>query len=547
MTKTLNKEFKVGTDNKESIVSDHQYQENIPLRLSDFDFHDKETNINLKNDLEGNGITFDQNVSINMGTNDKKKRKTKVTNEEFLSLVANDKYALLKHYLSKKLITDINARDVNNESSLIIAIQNDSYRMVKLLLGNGADPLVYNKDGWSAIQQATFFGNRKIIKSVYFHLQIKLHTLYENQLPLILEKIKQLPDFMMKMNWEMNTWFPFLTRILPNDEYIIWKCGSNIRVDCTLIGLDKKKWIRGSVSILLTGLDTSTPGEVFIIDHDNQTYFNTSKKIEEGRNTIRVTKSDIESLLENDMVKSIFNTKKLVFQRKKSWFGDKKKTLRIGKWNTKVFEIKNLIYEATIRQIKRNEKKKKQKKSLGSIPQFNLVKKSKNFSGTVCIANDFPLTIEKMMPIFKVLARTNEHFQKLKDFISIKPPFVGFPIKMELPVYSGISAIVTFPHFQKMDPDPELFEIPKGYKEINKLTLNNNINNQNENSYKISKKKKKSRKKKNSNKKYVKKKTTDQNNIQTSNNKATNQKNQRILKKKNSSIKTPNFKEKVEK
>ncbi|KAJ3445074.1 hypothetical protein M0812_10938 [Anaeramoeba flamelloides] len=529
MTKTMNQEFRVGIENKESIVRDHQYQENIPLRLSDFDFQKKETNKNLKNDPEGTGISFDQNVSTNMGTNDKKKRKTKVTNEEFLSLVSNDKYTLLKHYLSKKLITDINARDVNNESSLIIAIQNDSYRMVKLLLGNGADPLVYNKDGWSAIQQATFFGNRKIIKSVYFHLRIKLHTLYENQLPLILEKIKQLPDFMMKMNWEMNTWFPFLTRILPNDEYIIWKCGSNIRVDCTLIGLDKKKWIRGSISILLTGLDTSTPGEVFIIDHDNQTYFNTSKKIEKGRSTIRVTKSDIESLLENDMVKSIFNTKKLVFQRKKSWFGDKKKTQRIGKWDTKVFEIKNLIYEATIRQIKRNEKKKKQKKSLGSIPQFNLVKKSKNFSGTLCISNGFPLTIEKMMPIFRVLARTNEHFQKLKDFISIKPPFVGFPIKMEFPVYNSISAIVTFPHFQEMDPDPRLFEIPKGYKEINKLALNNNINNQNKESYKNTKKKKKSSKKSHKNKKKTNKKSLSQNNIQSFNQKQLNKKNQIIL------------------
>ncbi|KAJ3451697.1 ankyrin repeat domain-containing protein 13c [Anaeramoeba flamelloides] len=439
----------------------YKYQETIPLTISDFDFFEKDTDSSKKKDQQGSGISFDQIDLTILGKKEENNKKRKITNNEFISLVENDKYNELKKYFKNKLITDLNVHDQNNETALIIAIQNDSYRMVKLLFRNGADPLVTNKEGWSAIQQATFFGNRKIIKLVYSHLQIKLHSLYENQLPVMLEKISQLPDFMMKMDWEINTWFPFLTKFLPNDEYIIWKNGSSIRVECTLIGLDKKKWIRGSISILLTGLDTSTPGDVFIIDHDRKTYFNTSNNIVRGKNALKVTKSDIDSLLENDMVKSEINTDQVVFERKKSWF----------------------------------------------IPQFNLIKKSKNFTGTICVANDFPLTIEKMMPIFEVLARTNEHFQKLKDFVSIKHPFVGFPIKMEVPVYAGLSAIVTFPHFQQIGSIPELFKIPKGYHEINKLSLRHRHHHQKDKKIIISKKHTKL-KKQYSNKKIIKKNIT---------------------------------------
>ncbi|KAJ6249508.1 ankyrin repeat domain-containing protein 13c [Anaeramoeba flamelloides] len=507
MANKFKKDCSVQTNNKIMNRDHYKYQETIPLTISDFDFFEKDTDSSKKKDQQGSGISFDQIDLTILGKKEENNKKRKITNNEFISLVENDKYNELKKYFKNKLITDLNVHDQNNESALIIAIQNDSYRMVKLLFRNGADPLVTNKEGWSAIQQATFFGNRKIIKLVYSHLQIKLHSLYENQLPVMLEKISQLPDFMMKMDWEINTWFPFLTKFLPNDEYIIWKNGSSIRVECTLIGLDKKKWIRGSISILLTGLDTSTPGDVFIIDHDRKTYFNTSNNIVRGKNALKVTKSDIDSLLENDMVKSEINTDQVVFERKKSWFSEKKKTQKIANWDTKVFEIKNLIYEATIRQIKRKKKKKKHHNSLGSVPQFNLIKKSKNFTGTICVANDFPLTIEKMMPIFEVLARTNEHFQKLKDFVSIKHPFVGFPIKMEVPVYAGLSAIVTFPHFQQIGSIPELFKIPKGYHEINKLSLRHRHHHQKDKKIIISKKHTKL-KKKYSNKKIIKKNIT---------------------------------------
>ncbi|KAJ6230158.1 ankyrin repeat domain-containing protein 13c [Anaeramoeba flamelloides] len=582
-------------------------------------------------------------------------------NQKLLECVSNGDTKYLKQLFKKEKQNqksnqdplDLNIRDNKGLNPLLIAIYNDDLRMVKMLLRYGADPLSLSKEGWTLLQEATFYGNRRIIKEIYLAIQLKVHHVYESKLPLLLEQIDLVPDFMMKIHWEINSWLPFIEKFLPSDEYLIWKTDSNIRVDCTLIGFENRNWVRGNVSLLLTGLKTETPGDVFIIDHDNGTYLNTSKEIKKGRENIRVTQNDIDFLMENDMVKSTINTSNCKFQKKKSWFADRK-TQKIGNWNAKVYEVKNLLYEGTIRQVVRPPKKKgnqkknnkqdqrskkdrvekfsekekkaydnflkkqksnkptrkherkkgkkhnrkenrkkifsetekerrkkifsetererrerkrkqnkkenesenekeketekdnekgneiddlnkikketetetetetgrerdakengtkekkekgkekekveekkktrgkktlttsrsqkitsnnhdstkkkkmKKKKSYGHLPKFNIIKKTKNFSGTVCCSRDFPLTIEKIIPIFEALAPLNQQFEKLKDFICLKLPFQGFPIQMEVPVFPGISAIATFTHFQEMDPDPELFQIPKGYQE----------------------------------------------------------------------------------
>ncbi|KAJ6246172.1 ankyrin repeat domain-containing protein 13c [Anaeramoeba flamelloides] len=585
--------------------------------------------------------------------NEKEEREKR--NQKLLECVSNGDTKYLKQLFKKekqnqksnKDSLDLNIRDKQELNPLLIAIYNNDYRMVKMLLRYGADPLSLSKEGWTLLQEATFYGNRRIIKEIYLAMQLKMHHVYESKLPLLLEQIDLVPDFMMKIHWEINSWLPFIEKFLPSDEYLIWKTDSNIRVDCTLIGFENRNWVRGNVSLLLTGLKTETPGDVFIIDHDNGTYLNTSKEIKKGRENIRVTENDIDFLMENDMVKSTINTSNCKFQKKKSWFADRKNQ-KIGNWNAKVYEVKNLLYEGTIRQVvrtpkkegnkkknnkqdrrrnkdrvekfsekekkayenflkkqksnkstrkhkkkkskkhnqkdkrkkifsetekerrkkifsesekerrrrkekqierqnetgeeieaneenlnkdgiveqnetgmkgdgKEKEKKKKKeegkkdekesikeeeeeeekkkergekiltdsrsqkitsnkndstknnkikkKKSQGNLPKFNIIKKTKNFSGTVCCSRDFPLTIEKIIPIFEALAPLNQQFEKLKDFICLKLPFQGFPIQMEVPVFPGISAIATFTHFQEMDPDPELFQIPKGYHE----------------------------------------------------------------------------------
>jgi hypothetical protein len=43
---------------------------------------------------------------------------------------------------------------------------------------------------------------------------------------------------------------PFVSGLCPSDTYKIWKKGMNVRIDTTLLGFEKLKWLRGNASII---------------------------------------------------------------------------------------------------------------------------------------------------------------------------------------------------------------------------------------------------------------------------------------------------------
>ena len=77
---------------------------------------------------------------------------------------------------------------------------------------------------------------------------------------------QQLPDFRIEMTWTFSSWVPLVSKLLPNDTVTIYKRGSNFRMDSTLLGMEKMRWQRGQISVLLCGLDSAHPGSIFILD-----------------------------------------------------------------------------------------------------------------------------------------------------------------------------------------------------------------------------------------------------------------------------------------
>lgn len=81
----------------------------------------------------------------------------------------------------------------------------------------------------------------------------------------------------------------------------------------------------------------------------------------------------------------------------------------------------------------------------------------------------FPLTIEKILPLLEVIGMDNNRLVgKLKEFLEFKLP-PGFPIRANIPVYPSLSADVTFVNYdaQRIFAD-DMFDIPDeddGYQE----------------------------------------------------------------------------------
>ena len=79
---------------------------------------------------------------------------------------------------------------------------------------------------------------------------------FQRRVPGLLAGLAALPDFEIQMRWEFSSWLPLVSRILPNDDIVIYKRGSSIRMDSTLLGLAGLSWERGHISNLILGMCT---------------------------------------------------------------------------------------------------------------------------------------------------------------------------------------------------------------------------------------------------------------------------------------------------
>merc|ERR1719471_104899 len=120
-----------------------------------------------------------------------------------------------------------------------------------------------------------------------------------------------------------------------------------------------------------------------------------------------------------------------------------------------------------------------EKKTLGPREESS---KSQKFRAQLWLCEEYPLSLqEQVMPIVDLLAISNTHFKKLKDFIHMQLPS-GFPVKIEIPLFHVINARITFSNIQALDTpvqgvtsfkeedgrssaaiDDSVFEVPRSY------------------------------------------------------------------------------------
>lgn len=420
-------------------------------------------------------------------------------------LVWNNDYVQLDKELSTNL-HDIEKHDCRGRTPLMLAVTLGHLDSSMVLLQHEANVNTENTQGWSVVQEAVGTGNPQLLQIVLARRDYQRYCNRVAGIPELLHKLKQAPDFYVEMKWEFTSWVPLASRMCPSDTYKVYKQGSNVRIDTTLLGFDHANWQRGNRSYVFKGQnDGATMMEV---DHETRKVYVEHMNLigDENIQLMEPSEEGILARLTNPIVTTYIDTDKISFERNKAgiwgWRSDKSEA--VNGHECKVFSASNveLITKTRMEHLSEGDKararaprtpiqsflgiaEQQQQENCGAAaseeytnvgnpsnitaeeyfdPHVNLNgrdigrpkevnTKIQKFKATLWLCEDYPLSLqEQIMPIVDLMAISSSHFAKLKDFIQMQLP-AGFPVKIEIPLFHILNARITFGNIFGMDQD----------------------------------------------------------------------------------------------
>lgn len=153
------------------------------------------------------------------------------------------------------------------------------------------------------VQESVSTGNADLIRLIMTWRDYQRSLARNTGIPDLLNKLKQAPDFYVEMKWEFTSWIPLISKACPSDVYRIYKSGSNVRIDTTLIGFNGTGWERGNRSYIFQA--AAAPQST-----------TTTQTVEENTNSANSTNSSnpnapLASIIEIDHIKKTYYVDKL--------------------------------------------------------------------------------------------------------------------------------------------------------------------------------------------------------------------------------------------
>ncbi|CAB3383994.1 Hypothetical predicted protein [Cloeon dipterum] len=407
----------------------------------------------------------------------------------------------------RKNSEDKEKKDPRGRSPLMLAVTLGHLESVRVLLNHHANVNTENKECWTAVQEATATGDPDLLQMVLERRDYQRYSSRIGGVPELLQRLKDVPDFYVEMKWEFTSWVPLVARMCPSDTYKLYKQGSNVRIDTTLLGFDQTNWQRGDKSYIFKGQSDSAL--MIEVDHEKREVLQEEMRMigAEELSSLHPSSEALGARLSTPIVTTYVDTEKISFERNKSgiwgWRADKLE--EVNGHECKVFSANNveLVTKTRMEHLSAAERSKihmpksafqsflgiAETEERAHSPSQDLIMEESKHQGNPCnisvqdyfstidlegrdigrpkdvhckiqkfranlwLAEKYPLTLpEQIMPIVDLMAISSTHFAKLKDFIQMQLP-AGFPVKIEIPLFHVLNARITFGNIFGMDEE----------------------------------------------------------------------------------------------
>lgn len=239
-------------------------------------------------------------------------------------------------------------RPYRGMSPLTLAVQLGREECVRVLLRHNADTLSVSDIGFFPLMDATALGNRTIMQDILLRRHEQIRQLWLVRQPFVYDALlHDIPDFYVELHWQFKSWIPFVSMLCPSDRYRIWKRGSRLRVDTTLVGFEGMRWIRGNVSYIFKVGERNS--QLFLLDHDRALWEEVSKLEDYSGKDVE---EDLNMRLNTEIVTVKVQkepdgrpgSKNVIFERQRSGpfgIGGPKDDLVAGFW-TSVYDVRDI-------------------------------------------------------------------------------------------------------------------------------------------------------------------------------------------------------------
>ncbi|XP_055319347.1 ankyrin repeat domain-containing protein 13D isoform X2 [Sitodiplosis mosellana] len=298
--------------------------------------------------------------------------------------VWNDDHKELQELL-KTNKHDAEKLDTRGRTPLMLAVRLCHLQSVKVLLAAKCNANA-ERDGWSVVQEAVCTGDPATLTAILEVRDLQRHIQRTTHVPQLLKKLIDAPDFYVEMKWEFTSWVPLVSRLCPSDVYKVYKRGSNVRIDTTLLGFDGvATWQRGNRTYIFKGdADAATMVEV---DHDSQDFtefqmqsaefcLNPPERNGQRRlsdlNGIAPTIESVAARLHAPVTSNRIDMDKISFERNKTgiwgWRSDKMEN--INGYECKVYAASNVEFVTRTRNEHLNETQARSRNSRTPLHSF---------------------------------------------------------------------------------------------------------------------------------------------------------------------------------